>query len=410
MDPTNVYLLLLGGVNRMTSDFQDTDFQMLATDFNNQEASLDQIVNYIDPSTNLSHSILFYLPSAQEYDNSSSISRLGLDYVATTTSMSTDCSFATKACGLRNITDPSEPDQQLLYDCFPSFQGDLENLTRSDNTSAPTPIEVVRGWNTSFYQFINGTQQPVSLREPLNPFTFSAVADLNSFPFSSFTGYDAGDVDDGDVINAGSGHLAFALNCTASVYDVTYSLIDGNITQINKTLSDPRKAAVIRAPLQAGFGANYLYQQASFATISTRALLDLMADAFSQAGIAGSYGVFEPDATALQRVRYDWTVTIVNKAALIFQVTVCMLYAAVGLVIMVVGLAARRSEAVREYQVKLLPPAVAEPRSLRDWLLKLVGWLDDDLEDVESFGEDVKDEFDNQRDRRAVERADGLVR
>ena len=408
--PQEAYLLLVTGVNRRTSNFQDSDFNLIATSSENDEASADaQIINYVDGTTNLTHAILFNLFSAQQfYFNdgvTNNVINYGLDYVATTTSMATSCDFATKACKISNVTNPEAQDQQLLYDCFPSFQGDLDSLT-SDNISGTIPIEAVRGWNTSFY---NATQQPISLQEPLNPFTFSAAIDLSSYPYSSFRSFDPGDTEDGDVINAGSDHLAFALNCTAAVFDVTFSVVNGSINYFNATESDPQKAAIIRAPLQAGFGANWLYQQATFSTISSRALLDLMADAFSQAGIAGSYGVFEPDYNILQRIRYDQTVTSVNKAALIFQATVCMLYAAVGLLITIIGLATWRNNKVRKYQKELIPPAVENPLSLRNWVKKILGFVVEELTDIEEFGEDVKDEV-KAGEGRDAERDAGVLR
>ena len=396
----------------MTSDFQDADFDFIAANAYNNEGSLDQIITYFDQNSGVNHSILFNLASAEQYyfvDNDA-LTNYGLDYVATTTSMSTNCDYATTACRLANITDTSVPDHQLLYDCFPSFQGNLEDLSYLSNTSTPPPIEVVRGWNTSFYQNLdNGTQAPISLQDPLNPFTFSAVVDLNSFPFSSFYPYDSIEVDAGDVVNAGSDHLAFALNCTATIYDVSFSLVNGSIYSFNATQSDPQKAAIIRAPLQAGFGANYLYQQATFSTISRGALPDLMANAFSQAGLAGSAGAFVYTPNTRQRIRYDQAVTSVNKAALIFQATVCMLYAAVGLVIMIIGLAARRSEKVRLYQVELFPPAAQGPFSLRNWVWDILAAADDDAEDVKEVVDDVKEVADNGRERNAL-RAEGVLR
>ena len=404
--PENAYLVLLTGINRDTSDFQFSDFGSIQEMADNNEGTTDQIITYHDPNTTLNHSMFFNLFSAVQFANYS-FSDLGLDYVANSISMATSCDSATYACHLRNVTNSSAPDQQLLYNCNPFFHGDLD----ASNTSSPTAsIEAVRGWSTSFYNLADGTYQPMPLNASLNDFTFTAVVDLNSYPYSSFSSFAGSYIENGDVIDAGSDHLAFALNCTATVFDVTFSFINGSITNFNATPSDDRTAGVIRAPLQAGFGANYLYQQATFSTISTGDLNELMAIAFSQAGIAGSAGVFVKGPNIRQRVRYDWTVTSVNKAALIFQATVCMLYAAVGLVLMILGLAARRSEAVREYQVKLLPLAIDKPRSLRSWLFKFVEWSGENVDGVDDAVEVVKEEVDNQRERKGVEREDGVGR
>ena len=369
--PMDAYLLVLTGVSRMTSDYGNADFTAYNSSAGKNEGTFDLIVDHIDPETSLIHSIFFFLGSSSQ--SSIKNKTLGIDYVAYTTFMVTECEYVTHDYQIFNATNSSAADTFLHYNCSTLFQGDLGQLS-----SASGHIEAVRGWNTNFYEIINGTQQNVSLQAPLNPFPFYAVADINSYPYSVFDSYDPEDTEDGFVVDPGSNHLAFALNCTATIHDVSFSLINGDIVQFNATPSDPKKASIIRAPLQAGFGANYLYQQASLAAISTEPLIDLMASAFSHAGLASSFGAFTYGVNAAQRGRYDLTVTKVNKAALIFQATVCILYAAIGVVIMVLGLAARRHEEVRRYQAELLPPVVVEPLSWSGWLAKIMCFTNDD--------------------------------
>ena len=121
----------------------------------------------------------------------------------------------------------------------------------------------------------------------------------------------------------------------ATIYNVTYSLVNGSITAFDPVPTDNQTANIIQAPLQLGFGANYLYQQAALSYISTTSLPTIfLAQAFSEAGIAGSSGALNTVPNIAQRFRYDWTMTRVSKGPLILLVTTCLLYAVLGLVAM----------------------------------------------------------------------------
>ena len=96
-----------------------------------------------------------------------------------------------------------------------------------------------------------------------------------------------------------------------------------------------------------------------------------------------------------------------SKAALIFQVTVCMLYAVLGLIIMIIGLNARRNEEVRRYQAQLLPPVKSEPTDFKGWISKAVSWFGEEADDIESGAAEVKDYVDDDRDGRDADAQQG---
>ena len=97
-------------------------------------------------------------------------------------------------------------------------------------------------------------------------------------------------------MDVGQGFTAFALSCEATIYDVTFSIIDGSFGEnFNTSISSPQKASIVQAPLQVGFGQYHLYQAASLAVLANGSVAETMGKAFSQTGMALASGVFDLD-------------------------------------------------------------------------------------------------------------------
>lgn len=132
---------------------------------------------------------------------------------------------------------------------------------------------------------VDGQPRNISVQSHLNPFHFNISTALTSI--SATILLEEGDpgtsqVMDGSIVDAGDGRVAFALSCTATIYDVTFALINGSIAGFNATVSNPRKASIIKAPLQVGFGRYSLYRSASLAVLSyENTAASLMGPAFS---------------------------------------------------------------------------------------------------------------------------------
>ena len=352
-DPSDVYLTLDTGISQQNSSFNDANFTALNRGSDEGTATLDQIVTFVDPKSKLSHSFLFYDGSAQEYDNGT-FSNIGVDYVANTTSMVTECTFATQACGLKSYNQTlTNSSLSIPYHCYPDFTGDL-------NETPSNGVERAQGWNSSFYQLTNGTPENIPLQAQLNPFNFFAVAAVSSISLPELMAYGYTEAVDGSLIDAGGGRTAFALSCHATIFDVTYSLINASIVEFNATQSDPRKASIIKAPLQAGFGQRNLLQVASFAVLSSNPLTSVMSKSFSQTGMALASGAFTYDVNVAQRIRADTKVTKIPKAPFWFLIVSCVLVSTLGLVLMVGVLVLRRSNEVRLHQLSLVPKVWSE--------------------------------------------------
>ena len=352
----STYLILNTGISQETFNFNELDFASLDDGTFNRSASTDLVVHYTDNKTNITHAFLFWAGAAEETDGYG-VGKLGLDfyfysygidYVAQTTSVSTQCTFATRDCSLGQLNSSTPEGASTLYNCYNFFEGDLSR--------APSEgIETTAGWSASFYDFTDGTNRSTSLQTSSNPFRFFVAAAPKSINFTDFQDSNPAFTTNGDIVDTGSDGVAFILDCSTTVYDVSYTLISGNITKLSAQPSNETTAAIIKAPLQQSFGTFNLFEQASIAVVSSNPLLDTMELALSETIIAGARGAFNYGVNVAQRERYDRVLTQISKPALLFFVIVCLLYSALGLVLMITAFALRAKQSVRDTQAILLP-------------------------------------------------------
>ena len=352
--PSEVYLTLGTGISQVSSNFNQLNFTQLTEGEAKRTAASFQVVTYSPPNTNVSHSLLFLPDAAAEKDSLGFASSYGIDYVANTTSMTTECTFVTQECDIHaqatNSTDSN--DISIPFDCYPDFAGNL-------GQTPATGHERAQGWNTSFYQLdVDGIPKNIPLQAQSNPFHFYAAAAVNSIDLPSFQNQSnnpEGKPGNHSLVDAGHGFVAFALSCIATVHDVTFSLIDGSFSEFNTTPSSPQKAAIIQAPLQVGFGAYHLYAAASLAVVdNSDSVADSMAKAFSQTGVALASGAFGYDNNVQQRFRWQAEVTMVPKAPFWYLVAVCLVYSVLGTAMAGLAVHLRRVPEVRAQQARLM--------------------------------------------------------
>ena len=351
-NPSETYLVLEAGISSTPTDFSSVNFSQVVRDQYSFTASGDQVITYFDSKPNLNHSLLFYLDAAYQYSIGND-TNIGYDYVAPTHSMQTTCTSITKACSIT-------PDS-TLYDCSPIFSGDLSSESTTGRYRIP-------GWNTTFYTLDNGTAREISTTEDQNPFHFNLTAQVDTISdvlewlsdpstLNASQSQILGELLPG-VVRTGDGTIAFALSCTSTVYDVTYSMINASISHFHAVPASPKLASIVRAPLQVGYGRYNLYQAATLAVIGTtfsgaEPLNSSIARSFSQVAVALSSGAFGYTTNLQQRERRDRTVTQVPKAPVWFLAVVCMLYALVSLGVFIGAFLLRRDEDVKEVQRRL---------------------------------------------------------
>ena len=351
--PSSVYLTLGTGISQISSGFNGINSTNEEDQEDKNTATPYQVVTY--SKDGVSHSLLFTPDAAAENDNTSlGYTHIGIDYVAKSISMATQCTFVTKDCGIhQGTTNTSDVDIiSIPFHCYDDFSGDL-------GQTPSTGHERAQGWNMSFYQLVNGTPTNIAIQAQSNPFNFYVATAVNSIDLAGFDGDESGlpegDPNNGSLIDAGNGFTAFALKCEATIYDVTFSIINGSFHDFNTTISSPQIANIVQAPLQVGFGQYHLYGAASTAVlVSNTSVASSMAQAFSQTGMALASGAFDFDNNVLQRFRWTLLVTMVPKAPFFYLVAVCLVYSAFGIVMTLLALHLRRSPEVRDQQARLM--------------------------------------------------------
>ena len=349
-DASNVYITLASGINTY-----DTTLGIFSIGPpSNGSGGIQrrrlktQVLTIPDARPDSSHSFLFYPDASSQYDNSF-VTNYGADYAVSTTSMVTQCVSATQACHLVPQSSPTNGTISIPFNCSADFNGDLGQPPLNG-------LERVQGWDSGFYANVNGSPN-TSVQAQSNPFYFYAAAAVNSLSFADLKASGDPQANDFSVIDAGNQRLAFALSCQATIYDVTYSVINGQIIDFTNTTSSPQKASIVKAPLQVGFGRYDLYQSALLSVLVDDTVANYMSTAFSQIGIALASGAFTYELNSEQRIRYDLQVTQVPKAPLWFLVSVCLIYILMSLGALVAALALQRKTTIAETHANLLPTA-----------------------------------------------------
>jgi hypothetical protein len=358
IDSPKTTRVLASGLLNQTEHFNDEDFTTLAVASDLGAFDEMQVVTYIDNKTADLHVFAFNPVFAleenviEDHAKLSSVSggdlqKFGIDYIAKTTSVVTKCLPITGACGMRNLTNSNTT--TMSYQCSDIFKGDLGKIPTNG-------LEQLKGWNTSFYTLDDGSPRAISVASHFNPFTYNITAVVHSIDFGGLVNNGDPQIAHGTIVDMGNSHVAFALSCESSVYNVDYSFVNGSIYQWNATLADPAEAAIIKAPLQAGFGSYELFEKASLSVILNQPItvMDGMALFFSQNMMALAAGAYTFSPSTEQRYRADITLTAVPKVPFYFLVVCLFLYALVILVFTVFALAMRRSD-VLESQARLVP-------------------------------------------------------
>jgi hypothetical protein len=351
----SAYQVFATGLLNQTGRYNEVDFVALANAYDAGAFGTTQLITHIDKVSGEQH-ILYFNPWAAAEDDdikttskvpqfvNQDMERVGLDYIATTTSIVTKCAAITMNCGIYNTTGPSIP-----YRCSDSFYGDLNEIPTNG-------LERLKGWNTTFFDFRNDSSRNVSIASQLNPFSYEITAVVDSIDLDGLIDMKDPQVPQGVVVKVGDGRVGFALSCNSTIYDVIYSLVNGDILTFNTTLAAPSTAAIIKAPFQAGFGSYELFEKAAMSVLLTQStVMDAMELAFSQTFLALAVGVYAPSPSIEQRWRWDMTVTKIGKGPFYLLVVGMFLYATVVVIFTVIALVLFWRTGVREVQAQLIP-------------------------------------------------------
>lgn len=277
------------------------------------------ISNYTGPTANTKSNVTIYFLG-------DSRSSTALDFRAHTVGMSTQCKIMTSDC----YTATNETDY-LAFSCPGGFQGDLTmcqpNIWPTDEYSsgscstgigfAEDPQLSQTANNIMLGDFSGlGAGEIIELFSQ-NPMYFGTWA--TGYPTAGdsdnplFYGTDDDGMADQQVFANGSTNAIWMLNCSATVYQIEYTYVNGALHTFDAKLASGDWGAFFSAPF-AWFSyamglqpvESTLRNAAYLAGNTARNgsdLANIWALAFSRAALALSIGVFEPLANDLEQLR-----------------------------------------------------------------------------------------------------------
>ena len=258
-----------------------------------------------------------------------------LDYQATTLGIATQCAPMTQKCNVRPETGSTTP-----FHCSKGFYGDLSELTIagvdfSTNNAQTQPITgMVWFDDAALTQYANSSYKN---NLPRNPYHLGVWAiSQQSFTFNS-----------PDVVNSLIGSNAWLLNCSTTVFDLTYSWVNGTVRSPSLTTANATIAGTLQYP--------------SYLSTYTKAWMDMSAylagaepdgpslahawsTSYSKIAIGLTAGFLSPRTNLQEQVRTTKLVSRVPKVPLYFLVALNIVYATLGGALAFVALVSKPNE------------------------------------------------------------------
>ena len=272
---------------------------------------------------------------------------IGLDFMASTIAMNTECQVISKNCSLQNFGD------QVLYNCSSAFQGDFTyksanavntgvafNIGHFNDTALTIPSDNVHFYNPNPSYIAMAARVDSSVNTPLYP--------NGSFEYAPSL---SGDWNGTDIVIDPSAAVNFVLGCVAIIYDVTYTFVNGsfnNFTSMN--ISNDTLSGIINIPQHQNFtfATNYYAIGAISAVLSntSQEVADKMALTYSQTALGTAAGVFVGSNNLVEE---SWSTFLAAKipfAPLAALIAANLSFVCAGLVLAVFAIPNRRLETV----------------------------------------------------------------
>ena len=162
---------------------------------------------------------------------------------------------------------------------------------------------------------------------------------------------------DSEIVQVINGGDAFVLQCTATVYDVSYNFINGSVANLTEiTLANVSLANIVNAPQQeTQYALNQFTSGAIRAGFSntSQELAGTMALVYSQTAVGFAAGVFSPRNNLEEQYRITFLVAKIPFRPFYLLVALNLLYATAGLITGIIALWAEGYAGVREIQSRL---------------------------------------------------------
>lgn len=241
-----------------------------------------------------------------------------VDFKASTFALATHCKAVSQACGL--VTYGAS----IPFKCSSGFQGDF------------TASGGVRLIGITLLEDDTLTTNITTGSKDLNPYyfgTWALVDTQGDLPGKSSVGESL--QSDPEIVTPVHQGMAWVLSCSTTVYEVTYSNINGTIKALSVTPANVSLGGIIAAPTNEHFGQadfEIATRQSSFSA-NSQDLADAWASLYSQIALGLSAGVMSPRTNIQEQFRTSILVARVPKLPLFVLIGLNLLYALLGILL-----------------------------------------------------------------------------
>ncbi|RAO72582.1 uncharacterized protein BHQ10_008594 [Talaromyces amestolkiae] len=224
------------------------------------------------------------------YYLSDSATSADVDYKATTFAVTTECEIITSNCNVNFDT--------YTFNCTPSFAGSLSSpgpAMMAYEVSKSSPVGVQYFGDPGLTNNFSATSEVFSPQNPLYFGTWATAQQAVSFADTSGTA-----TFDGSGIGS-----SWILNCSSTIYEATYTWVNGTVTSFNTSLANGTVGGIFSAGFASGFGTVALENIATIAGFSNSSdgLANVTAAYFSQNSLALSIGAMDLRPGILEQSR-----------------------------------------------------------------------------------------------------------
>ncbi|KAK0758038.1 hypothetical protein N5P37_009336 [Trichoderma harzianum] len=244
-----------------------------------------------------------YFPS----DQSQAVLYLGdaasssnLDFKASTFAVSTQCQPITYDCTHMHPNDSK-------FNCTPALTGDFNTL--------PSPVGVKLFSNSSLTRNL-----PFTYQNPLYFATWAVKEQVDSKSFQN----DPGVAYHSDTVET----LSWILNCSSTVYEATYTWVNGTVTSFNTTLANSTLGGIMSGPFGNDRVNAALQCSANFASAgnSSAEIAEITAAFMSRAVLSLSVGAISSRKNIIEQSRSRILLTRVPVVPFYLLITLKALY------------------------------------------------------------------------------------
>lgn len=248
-----------------------------------------------------------------------------VDFQASTFALATQCKAISQACGLNAAYGASTP-----FKCMSAFQGDLTAEGEVPTTEGGIPVGIVLMEDETL------TTNITSVSKDLNPYYFASYALVDTrghTPGQSSMGESS--PSDPEIVRPLHGGSAWILSCSTTVYEATYSRVNGTVQADSMTMANATLGGIIAAPTNEGFASSDFVIAARVASFhdNSQDLANEWASLYSQIALGLSTGIMTPRLNIQQQTRSSFLVACVPKLPLFVLIGLNLLYAVVGILL-----------------------------------------------------------------------------